>query len=109
MCAKLSSDKLRCLFVIITVLSAGCRVVLERMSPEVEEMLAEHNAEALDNFLTYIRGYVLANAAALPNGNVLPMSGLSYPAAAAFVPDVPGPSNFASEPGGALMEFRRRL
>lgn len=79
------------------------------MGPEVEDMLAEHNAEALNNFLTYIRGYVLANAAALPHGNVLPMSGLSYPAAAACVPDVLGPSNFASEPGGALREYQKEV
>lgn len=79
------------------------------MSPAVEEMLAEHNAEALDNFLAYIRGYVVANVAALPHGNVLPMSGLSYPAAAAGVLDAPGPSSFVSEAGGALREYQKEV
>ena len=44
----------------------------------MEEVLAQHNAEALNHFLAYIRDYVLANAAALPPGNVLPWSGLVY-------------------------------
>lgn len=93
----------------LSTVSAASRVVLERMSPAVEQTLEEHNEEALDNFLAYIRGYVLTNAAALPLGNVLPMSRLSYPRPAAFLPNGVGPSNLASEAGGALMEYQKEV
>jgi len=83
--------------------ACDCRVVLERLSPRVEDMLAEHNAEALDNFLAYIRDYVLTNFAVLPPGNMLPLSGVSYPAS--HVPHAPGPPNYTTRAGGALQEY----
>ena len=40
--------------------------MLEALSPDVEALVAEHNAEALDHFLGYIHDYIVANVAALP-------------------------------------------
>lgn len=53
--------------------------MLERLSPEVEAIIAEHNTEALNSLLSYVSGYITANIAVLPPDNVLPLSGLSYP------------------------------
>ena len=53
--------------------------MLEALRPDVEALVAEHNAEALDHFLGYIHDYIVANVAALPPGNVLPVSSLRYP------------------------------
>ena len=78
------------------------RVVLEALSPDVEAVVAEHNAEALDYFLGYIHDYIVANAAALPPGNVLPLSKLCYP-------DDHATQDFDPEAGGALQEFRKEV
>ena len=84
---------------------------MEQLTTEVEEVLAQHNAEALASFLAYIRDYVLANAAELPPGNVLPWSRFVYPVVPAPDHDVPGPSNWAGlgVGGGALMQFQKEV
>ena len=80
-----------------------CRVVLEPLRPEVAAIVEEHNAEALDHFLGYIRDYVEANIAELPPGNTLPMSGVCFPAGQSGILDAIG------EVDGALQEFRKGL
>ena len=78
------------------------RVVLEALSPDVEAVVAEHNAVALDYFLGYIHDYIVANAAALPPGNVLPLSKLCYPRDNAR-------QDFDPRAGGALQEFHKEV
>lgn len=54
-------------------------MILEDTSPQVKAILAAHNAEALDNLLTYVRSFIASSAGSLPPGNTLPVSGLAYP------------------------------
>lgn len=61
----------------------ACRVILEPLSPEVDCLLAGHNQEAVDNLVAYITAYISSSAEALPPGNVLPLSGHTYPPHAA--------------------------
>ncbi len=84
---------------------------MEQLTTEVEEVLSQHNAEALASFLAYIRDYVLANAAGLPPGNVLPWSCFAYPAVPAADHDVSGPSNWVGLEvgGGALRQFQKEV
>lgn len=64
----------------------ACRVILEPLSPEVDGLLAAHNQEAVDNLVAYITAYISSNAEALPPGNMLPLSGFTYPPHAACHP-----------------------
>lgn len=49
------------------------------MSPDIEQLLAEHNQEAVDHLVDYISKYVSSHLGSLPPANVLPASGFSYP------------------------------
>ena len=56
---------------------------MEALSLEVDSLLAAHNQEAVDNLVAYITAYISSNTSALPPGNVLPLSGFTYPPNAA--------------------------
>ena len=83
--------------------------MLEDLSPDVAALVAEHNAEALEHFLGYIHDYVVANIAALPPGNLLPVSKLHYPADHVQIPYADGSVGVDAEAGGALQEFRMEV
>lgn len=78
------------------------------MGPDVEAIVAEHNAEALDKLLDYVTGYVTANTDSLTPGNMLPMSGLQYPLHNSEVAKQNGPIQQAVI-AGALLEFRKKV
>ena len=71
------------------------------MEPAVEAMLTQHNAEALDHLLTYVSSYIKKHGDTLPQGNVLPMSGLKYP-----LQPSPTEPDLNSALGGALVQYR---
>ncbi|KAL3133315.1 putative ATP-dependent RNA helicase ddx60 [Trebouxia sp. C0009 RCD-2024] len=66
-----------------TIHTSPSKVILEPLSPEVDCLLAGHNQEAVDNLVAYITAYISSSAEALPPGNVLPLSGHTYPPHAA--------------------------
>ena len=87
-------------------------MILEAVRPEVEQLLAAHNQEAVDHVVTYITNYVLAHKDSLPPANMLPFSGFCFPHTVRTSPEqqhvrVPqchaGPKHY----GGALEEFRK--
>ena len=103
----------------------ACRVILEPLSPEVGSLLAAHNQEAVDNLVAYITAYISSSAEALPPGNVLPLSGHTYPPCAACTPsdqqlvleagvssdlaqEGGGTSKLGGQVSGALQAYRKQ-
>ena len=75
-----------------------CRVILEPLGSEVGQLLADHNQEAVDNLVAYIKAYIASNAEALPPSNIMPLSGFTYPPSAihSVLPDRRVSSDLAS-------------